>query len=231
MPMRVLLIEDDARVAEVLRLYLEAEGFQLEAVRTGEEGLRRAEQASPDLVVLDIRLPAMDGWTVARRLRQRGEVPLILLTSRTEEADRVLGFELGADDYVPKPFSPRELVARIKAVLRRTRAGALTPAQQVLRYRGLSIDPLRHAVERAGRPVELTRLEFDLLWKLASSPGRVFSREQLYESVWGEEAAGDLHTVEVHINRLRAKLEGEAGLRYITTVRGVGYRFEVTERG
>jgi DNA-binding response OmpR family regulator len=227
---KVLLIEDDARVAEVLRLYLESEGFEFEAVTSGEEGLRRFEQIAPDLVVLDILLPGIDGWGVARALRQRSSVPLILLTSRTEEADRVLGFELGADDYVPKPFSPRELLGRIKAVVRRTTAGGLPGPQQSLRYRGLTIDPVSRTVTREGRPVDLTRREFDLLWQLAANPGRVFARDALYESVWGDEPYGDLHTLEVHINRLRTKLEAPPGPRYLLTVRGVGYKFEVTDR-
>jgi two-component system response regulator ResD len=227
----VLVIEDDPKVAEVVRLYLEAEGFEMDASRTGEEGLRKVEEAPPDLVVLDIRLPGIDGWTVARRLRERGSPPFILLTSRTDEPDRVLGFELGADDYVPKPFSPRELVARIKAVLRRVRAGSLSAEQQVLRYRGLAINPASRTVERDGEPVELTRLEFDLLWTLASDPGRVFTREALYQGVWGEQPYGDLHTLEVHVNRLRSKIERSYGPGYITTVRGVGYKFEVTEHG
>lgn len=227
--MRVLLIEDDIKVVEVLRLYLEGEGFEVNAASTGEEGLRKFEQPRPDIVVLDIRLPGIDGWAVARAIRKRAETPLIVLTSRTSEPDRVLGFELGADDYVPKPFSPRELVARIKAVLRRAKGGSLSAEQEVLRYRGLTIDPVTRSVERHGRPVELTRREFDLLWKMASNPGRVFPREGLYESVWGDQAVGDLHTLDVHVNRLRAKIEGDGGPRYLITVRGVGYKFEVTE--
>jgi DNA-binding response OmpR family regulator len=224
-----MLIEDDTRVAEVLRLYLESEGFEFEAVTSGEEGLRQFEQVAPDVVVLDILLPGIDGWAVARALRKRSAVPLILLTSRTEEADRVLGFELGADDYVPKPFSPRELLGRIKAVLRRTAAGGLSAPQQVLHYRGLTVDPVSRTVTRDGRAVELTRREFDLLWQLAANPGRVFPRDILYESVWGDEPLGDLHTLEVHINRLRSKLESLPGPRYLVTVRGVGYKFEVID--
>jgi DNA-binding response OmpR family regulator len=229
--MRILVIEDDPQVVEVLNLYLKAEGFAVEVARSGEEGLQRFDELSPNLVVLDILLPGLDGWTVARALRRRGQVPLILLTSRTDEADRVLGFEIGADDYVPKPFSPPELVGRVKAVLRRSQAGVLSQAQQVLRYRGLSIDPGTRSAQRDGVPVELTRREFDILWHLASSPGRVYTREALYESIWGEEAIGDLHTLEVHINHLRSKLETATGPRYLVTVRGVGYKFEVTERG
>jgi two-component system response regulator ResD len=227
--MRVLLIEDDLKVVEVLRLYLQAEGFEVDAAASGEDGLRSFERREPDIVVLDIRLPGIDGWAVAKGIRKQRATPLILLTSRTSEADRVLGFELGADDYVPKPFSPRELVARIKAVLRRARGGELPAEQQVLRYRGLTIDPITRTVKRADRPVDLTRREFDLLWKMASSPGRVFAREALYESAWGDQAVGDLHTLDVHINRLRTKIEAGGGPRYLITVRGVGYRFEVAE--
>jgi DNA-binding response OmpR family regulator len=228
--MRVLLIEDDAQVADVLRLYLESEGFEFESIGSGEEGLRRFHETAPDLVVLDVLLPGIDGWSVARALRKRSNVPLILLTSRTEEADRVLAFELGVDDYVPKPFSPRELLGRVKAVLRRANAGAFSARQQVLHYRGLTVDPVSRTVERDRRAVELTRREFDLLWHLASHPGRVFSREALYESVWGDEPRGDLHTLEVHVNRLRSKLESPPGPRYLITIRGVGYKFEVTDR-
>lgn len=226
--MRILVIEDDPAVVEVVRLYLESEGFEVDAAGSGEAGLARARAVPPDLVVLDVRLPGLDGWTVAKALKRERDVPLIMLTSRTAEADRVLGFELGADDYVPKPFSPRELVARIKAVLRRA-GGSLQPEQEALRYRGLVISPVSRAVERHGEAVALTRREFDLLWHLASRPGRVLTREELYEEVWGDEPFGDLHTLDVHINRLRAKVEAGAGPRYLTTVRGVGYKFEVSE--
>jgi len=225
--MRILVIEDDPAVVEVLRLYLEAEGFAVDAASSGEAGLEQARANPPDLVVLDVRLPGMDGWAVARALKQERDLPLIMLTSRTEEADRVLGFELGADDYVPKPFSPREVLARIKAVLRRA-GGGLGSEQQALQYRGLVVDPVSRVVRRHGETVALTRREFDLLWHLASHPGRVFTRDALYEAVWGDEAWGDLHTLDVHINRLRAKVEQGPGPRYLATVRGVGYKFEVT---
>ena len=228
--MKVLLVEDEMRVADVLRIHLESEGFEFEVVHSGEEGLRRFDEIAPDLVILDVLLPGIDGWSVARALRERSDVPLMMLTSRTDEADRVLAFELGADDYVPKPFSPRELVGRVKAVLRRVAPDGPSVLHEALRYPNLTVDPMSRTVERDGCALDLTRREFDLLWHLAARPGRVVSREALYESVWGDEARGDLHTLDVHINRLRSKLEASPGPRYLVTVRGVGYKFEVRER-
>jgi two-component system, OmpR family, response regulator ResD len=228
----ILIIEDDPRVIDLVSIYLNKEGFQVTTAGDGEAGLTLAQETLPDLVVLDVMLPGLDGWTVCRRLRGLPEteaLPIVMLTSRGEEMDRVLGLELGADDYVTKPFSPRELVARIKAVLRRTGEGKLSASQRVLTYRGLRIDPVGREVSVAGQLLALTPIEFDLLWLLAAHPGRAFRREQLYESVWEEDALGDLHTVDVHVGRLREKLEKVDGLRYIATVRGIGYKFEVTE--
>ena len=228
----ILIADDDPQVVELVQAYLEREGFAVVVAADGESALERVARERPDLVVLDIMLPKLDGWAVCRRLREdpaTRTIPIVMLTSRGEEMDRVLGLELGADDYVTKPFSPRELVARIKAVLRRTGDGKLSGDQKVLTYRGLRIDPIGRDVELAGEPASLTPREFDLLWLLASNPGRAYRREQLYETVWGEEAFGDLHTVDVHINRLRAKLEKAGSPRYIATVWGVGYKFEVAD--
>ncbi len=228
----ILIADDDLQVVELVQAYLEKEGFAVVIAADGGTALERVERDRPDLVVLDIMLPKLDGWAVCRRIREdeaTRHLPIVMLTSRGDEMDRVLGLELGADDYVTKPFSPRELVARIKAVLRRTGEGKLSADQKVLTYRGLRIDPIGREVEVAGEPASLTPREFDLLWLLASNPGRAYRREQLYETVWGEEAFGDLHTVDVHINRLRAKLEGGGGPRYIVTVWGVGYKFEVAD--
>ena len=229
---KILIAEDDAEVMDLVRVYLTREGFEVAAAADGESALELAETAAPDLLVLDVMLPKLDGWAVCRRLREREttqRLPIVMLTSRSDEMDRVLGLELGADDYVTKPFSPRELLARIKAVLRRTGEGKLSSTQKVLTYRGLRIDPVGREVEATGQVISLTPREFDLLWLLASNPGRAYRREQLYEAVWGEEAFGDLHTVDVHINRLRTKLERAGGPRYIVTVWAVGYRFEVAD--
>jgi len=229
----ILVADDDPQVVELVQAYLEREGFAVVIAADGEAALERAARDRPDLVVLDIMLPKLDGWAVCQRLREDPDtrtIPIVMLTSRAEEMDRVLGLELGADDYVTKPFSPRELVARIKAVLRRTGEGKLSTDQKALTYRGLRLDPVGREVQVAGQPISLTPREFDLLWLLASNPGRAYRREQLYEAVWGEEAFGDLHTVDVHINRLRAKLERAGGPRYIVTVWAVGYKFEVADR-
>lgn len=230
---RILIAEDDAEVRDLVRVYLAREGFAVDAAGDGESALDQALSAQPDLLILDVMLPKIDGWAVCRRLRERDatqRLPIVMLTSRTDEMDRVLGLELGADDYVTKPFSPRELVARVKAVLRRAGEGKLSPGQKVLTYRELRIDPVGRAVSAAGQTVALTPREFDLLWLLASNPGRAYRREQIYETVWGEEAYGDLHTVDVHVNRLRAKLERAGGPRYIVTVWAIGYKFEVADR-
>jgi DNA-binding response OmpR family regulator len=228
----ILIADDDPQVVELVQAYLEKEGFAVLVATDGDEAFDLASQRQPDLVVLDIMLPKLDGWAVCRRLRENPEtenIPILMLTSRGEEMDRVLGLDLGADDYVTKPFSPRELVARIKAVLRRTGDGKLSGDQKVLTYRGLRIDPVGREVEVAGESVSLTPREFDLLWLLASHPGRAFRRDHLYEAAWKEEALGDLHTVDVHISRLRAKLEPAGGPRYIVTVWTVGYKFEVAD--
>ncbi|HIE53194.1 MAG TPA: response regulator transcription factor, partial [Armatimonadetes bacterium] len=181
------------------------------------------------LIILDLMLPEMDGWEVCRELRKKGDIPIIMLTARSEEVDRVLGLEMGADDYVVKPFSPRELVARVKAVLRRMEAREERKTSRILRYPGLSIDPVRCEVRVDNQPVALTRKEFDLLWHLASSPGQVFSREKLLAEVWGyEQYFGDMRTVDTHIKRLRQKLQTRPDTPWrIATIWGRGYRFEV----
>ncbi len=228
----ILIADDDPQVVELVRTYLEKEGFAVVIAADGEAALEKVARDRPDLVVLDIMLPRLDGWAVCQRLREDPEtrtIPIVMLTSRAEEMDRVLGLELGADDYVTKPFSPRELVARIKAVLRRTGEGKLSTDQKTLTYRGLRLDPVGREVQVTGQPISLTPREFDLLWLLASNPGRAYRREQLYEAVWGEEAFGDLHTVDVHVNRLRTKLERAGGPRYIVTVWAIGYKFEVAD--
>jgi DNA-binding response OmpR family regulator len=226
-PTRVLIVEDDRTVADVVTRYLEREGFAVESVGDGLEALARADAQPPDLVVLDIMLPGLDGLEVCRRLRARAPIPVVMLTARGTEEDKVLGLELGADDYVSKPFSPRELTARVKAVLRR----AASPLDEVeraetLAYDGLEIDLAAREARVRGALATLTAREFELLAFLAGRPRQVFRRDELLEHVWGY-TYGDTSTVTVHIRRLREKIEDDPSApRRITTVWGVGYRFD-----
>ncbi len=222
----VLLVEDDSQLADVVRLYLEDAGFRVEVARDGLAGIQSFAERRPDLVILDLMLPGIDGWQVCRRIRQESRVPVLMLTARGDEEDRVRGFELGADDYVVKPFLPRELVARVKALLRR-RNEAGDHEREQLAFTGLNIDRTQFRVLVGSLEVALTPKEFDLLWLLASHPGRAFQRDHLLERVWGYDYAGDAHTLEVHVGRLREKLErGLPGQRWIKTVWGIGYKFE-----
>jgi DNA-binding response OmpR family regulator len=226
-PTRVLVVEDDRTVAEVVTRYLEREGFAVESVGDGHEALARADAQLPDLVVLDIMLPGLDGLEVCRRLRSRAPIPVVMLTARGGEEDQVLGLDLGADDYVSKPFSPRELTARVKAVLRRAGSplGELDRAEAV-EYDGLQIDLGAREARVRGELATLTAREFELLAFLARRPRQVFRREELLEHVWGY-TYGDTSTVTVHIRRLREKIEEDPSApRRITTVWGVGYRFD-----
>lgn len=225
---RVLVIDDEPRILEVVQKYLAREGFQVTTAGDGEAALFSLNSQDPDLVVLDLMLPKLDGLEVFRRLRAKSSVPVIMLTAKGEETDRIVGLEMGADDYITKPFSPRELVARVKAVLRRTTGGTmLETADRPLTRGDLRIDPRARSVETQGKPVELTSKEFDLLWFFASHPGQVFTRSQLLDNIWGYEYFGDASTVTVHVRRVREKIEPDPGSpRYITTVWGVGYKFE-----
>ena len=221
----VLVVDDEARIREIARRYLEADGCAVIEASDGEEALARFEERQPDVVILDIMLPGIDGLEVLRRLRTRSDVYTIMLTARAEEVDRLVGLSVGADDYVTKPFSPRELAARVRAVLRRPR-GSPPAAEDALRFDGLTIDEDRREVLADGHVVELSALEFDLLAALAKSPGRVFSRQRLLERVWGYDFYGDERVVDVHIRNLRRSLGDDADApRFIGTVRGVGYRF------
>ena len=224
---RVLIIEDDPNVAEVVARYLEREGYQVEAVADGAQGLDRALTELPDLVILDLMLPTLSGLEICRRLRSVAPVPVIMLTARGEEVDRIAGLELGADDYVAKPFSPRELTARVKAVLRRATAPLSAEGETgPLRAGDLSIDTVAHEVRQGGELVSLTAKEFDLLVHLMRHPRRAFRREELLRDVWGF-SYGDTSTVTVHVRRLREKIESDpSNPRYVCTVWGVGYRFE-----
>jgi two-component system, OmpR family, response regulator ResD len=224
----ILVVDDEPTIVEVVELYLRREGFEVLAAPDGPAALALVEQRSPDLVVLDLMLPGMGGLEIATRLRARGRLPIIMLTARGEEADRVVGLELGADDYVVKPFSPRELVARVKAVLRRTQPDEPSTAPAgLITVGGLRLDATARAATLDGRPLSLTVREFDLLAFLMRHPGQVFTREQLLDNVWGYTFASDMSTVTVHIRRLREKIEADpANPTILTTVWGVGYRLE-----
>ena len=225
---RVLVVEDEADVAELIRYNLGREGYDVRLAGTGTDALRQVKEVKPDVILLDIMVTQLNGWEICRRLKQDREtvaIPVIMVTGRVEEGDKVLGFEMGADDYVTKPFSPRELLARVRAVTRRGRMGE-PEAAQVLRAGDLEIDRPRFEVKMKGHVVELTRKEFDLLATLVRTPGRVFGREELLDLVWGQDGFVEPRTVDVHVARLRAKFTAarvpEPG---IETVRGVGYRF------
>lgn len=225
---RVLVVDDEPMVRDVLARYLTKEGFAVETAEDGEAALVAFEQARPDLVLLDLMLPRIDGIEVFRRIRASTSTAVIMLTAKGDETDRVVGLELGADDYVTKPFSPREVIARVRAVLRRTGTNGSAPAEAgVLAYGDLEIDGRRREVRRAGRAVKLTRKEFDLLSCLASRPGITLTRSQLLEEVWDFAWDGDTATVTVHIRRLRQKIEADpSNPTHLVTVWGVGYRFE-----
>jgi phosphate regulon transcriptional regulator PhoB len=226
---RILIIEDDRDIVELVRYNLEKEGFQVAAAADGMTGLAQLRKSPPDLLLLDLMLPKLPGLEVCREVRRDqalNPLPILMLTARGDEADRVVGLELGADDYVTKPFSPRELVARVKALLRRVEpAGAA--GERPVTVGELVIDPMSFRVTRAGKPVPLSTLEFRLLYHLASRPDRVFTRDQLLDAVWGTERFVTPRSVDVYIRRLREKIEAEPDRpAYLKTVRGAGYMFE-----
>ena len=227
MTVRALIVEDEENLVRLLRGYLEREGFEVSEARDGLAALEAAREVIPDVVVLDWMLPKLDGMDVLRELRRFSDAYVIVLTARVEEVDRIVGLSTGADDYLTKPFSPGELVARIRAMLRRPRGEMRAAGEEVsLSFGELSVDRGRREVWLKGVEVSLTAIEFDLLTALASRPGLVFTREQLLSRVWGEDYFGGDHLVDVHIANLRKKIEAEpANPRYVQTVRGVGYRF------
>jgi two-component system response regulator ResD len=223
---KILIVDDEPNIREVVGLYLRRDGHDIVSAADGEEALALFREGEPDLVVLDLMLPRIGGLEVCRRMRAERRVPLIMLTARGEEEERVVGLSLGADDYVVKPFSPRELAARVTAVLRRVEEPAGQEDLKVLSFEGLNIDPNTREVLVDGEPATLTAREFDLLYEMASTPGRVYTRDQLMQSVWGYTFSADTSTVTVHMRRLREKVEPDpASPRYLQTVWGVGYKF------
>ncbi|MDI3280022.1 MAG: response regulator transcription factor [Bacillota bacterium] len=225
---KILVVEDERPIAEVVKAYLEGEGFAVTVVYDGTAALAAARHWRPDLIVLDLMLPGLSGEEVCRKLRSESDVPILMLTAKSEEEDRVQGLQMGADDYLVKPFSPRELVARVRAILRRTRGGEV-PLAEVLSFNGgeLVLDTARHQVWLGGREVNLTPTEFKLLTVLSRYPGRVLTRSQLTQQVQGYDYEGYDRTIDVHIKNLRQKIEPEPeNPRYIKTVYGVGYKFE-----
>jgi DNA-binding response OmpR family regulator len=224
--LKVLVVDDEDNVCELVRLYLSKEGYEVLKAHDGLTGMEMVKKEKPDVIILDIMLPEMNGWEMCRQIRQTFNVPIIMLTARTDEVDRIMGLEMGADDYVTKPFSPRELVARVRAILRR--------ASQVnkedidfLKYASIEMYYKQRRVLLGGKELVLTPKEFDLLWFLASNPGHVFTREQILEKVWDYDFFGDGRTVDAHIKRLRKKLgDDPEDPRFVHTVWGVGYKFE-----
>ena len=222
MQARILIIEDDANIANLIRLYLEKDSFQVEVANDGKTGLEAFYEFTPDLVVLDIMLPEKDGWAVCREIREHSKTPIIMLTAKSESIDKVQGLNIGADDYISKPFESKELIARIKAVLRRTKPST---ANAMLEFDNLKIDMASYTLTVNGEVMHTPPKELELLHYVASSPNRVFTRTQLLDEVWGYDYFGDSRTVDVHIKRLREKINGASEQWELTTVWGVGYKF------
>ena len=225
---KILVVEDETSIQTIVRTYLESAGFEVWVVNNGPESLDLARQHQPDLIVLDLNLPGMDGLEVAARLRQESEVYILMLTARGDETDRVAGLRIGADDYLVKPFSPRELVARVEAILRRRRGGSARSGQ--LNFAHLIVNPDSHEAVANGTTLDLTATEFQVLWELTSNAGRVLTREQFIDNVWGGEFYGNDRVVDVYVGQVRRKLQEATGEILIETVRGVGYKFVDTRK-
>ena len=227
---KVLVVEDEENLLEALKYNLEKEGYSVLTAVDGEEGLGIARDATPDLIILDIMLPKLDGFEVCRILRRETNIPILMLTAKGEEVDRVVGLELGADDYVTKPFSMRELLARVRAMLRRSRMASETASSssgELLKAGDIEVDLVSHTVRLRGAPLELKHREFELLALMVANKGRAFTRDQILERLWGHDYIGDTRTVDVHVRWLREKIETDPGSpKRIVTIRGVGYRFE-----
>ncbi len=225
-PIKIMVVDDDSNICELLRLYLEKEGFEAVIMENGEKALAAFDSEKPDLILLDVMMPRLDGWQVCRELRKKSQCPIIMLTAKGEVFDRVLGLELGADDYVVKPFETKEVIARIKAVLRRSGAADAKKERRV-EYDGLYINMENYELRVHGKTVDTPPKEMELIYHLASNPNRVYTRDQLLDEVWGFEYYGDSRTVDVHVKRLREKLDGVSDQWTLKTVWGVGYKFEV----
>lgn len=224
---KVLVVEDDNNIAKLLQIYLEKEGFEVITASDGEMGVREAERVEPKLILLDIMLPKLDGWGVCREVRKNSKVPIIMLTAKGETIDKVSGLEMGADDYIVKPFEPKELIARVHAVLRRYGENPASEKQLVFDKLSINLDSYELIVD--GNKIDTPPKELELLYHLASSPNRVYTRNQLLDEVWGFDYFGDSRTVDVHVKRLREKLEGASAQWALKTVWGVGYKFELAE--
>ncbi|MBQ2934358.1 MAG: response regulator transcription factor [Clostridia bacterium] len=224
---KILIVDDDINICELLRLYLEKDGFATIVANDGEQALHLAQVNNPDLILLDIMMPVLDGWQVCREIRKNSNVPIIMLTAKGETFDKVLGLELGADDYVTKPFDSKEVVARIKAVLRRIGDNEKASGVKEVRYDKLRINITNYELEVNGEQIDTPPKELELVYHLASNPNRVYTRDQLLDEVWGFDYYGDSRTVDVHVKRLREKLEGISEKWSLKTVWGVGYKFEV----
>ncbi len=225
---KVLIVDDDSNICELLRLYLEKDGFDTVIANDGEAAIVKYNLEEPDLILLDVMMPKLDGWQVCRTIRKSSSVPIIMLTAKGETFDKILGLDLGADDYVTKPFDSKEVVARVKAVLRRT-AGNDENAEKIVKYDKLIINLTNYEMIVDGKPVDTPPKELELVYHLASNPNRVYSRDQLLDEVWGFEYYGDSRTVDVHVKRLREKLEGVSDQWSIKTVWSVGYKFELKQ--
>ncbi len=224
---RILIVDDDSNICELLRLYFEKDGFQADIVTDGIKALEAFESSKPDLVLLDIMLPGMDGWQICREIRKTSQTPIIMLTAKGETFDKVLGLELGADDYITKPFETKEVIARVKAVLRRSAPQEInTATPKEVAFDKLSINLTNYELKVDGKAIDTPPKELELIYHLASNPNRVYTRDQLLDEVWGFEYYGDSRTVDVHVKRLREKLEGVSDKWELKTVWGVGYKFE-----
>ena len=227
---RILLIDDDSYITEPLARALSEQGYTVSVANSGESGLQQALAQPPDLVILDVMMPGMDGWTVCRQLRERSVVPILMLTALNEEIDRVLGLELGADDYLTKPFSTRELLARIKAMLRRIALDRIQPTRDVLKIGAIELNLTTFQATKAGQPLTLRHKEFELLALLMSRAGEAVTRAEIFDQVWGTDSLGDTRTLDVHIRWLRERIEDDPSQPYyIQTVRSIGYRFLAAE--
>ncbi len=223
---KILVVDDERAIADIIKFNLEKEGYIIETAYNGEEALEKVKDINPDLLILDVMMPKKDGFEVLKEVRESSSIPVLMLTAKEEEVDKVLGLELGADDYITKPFSMRELVARVKSNLRRVEFANMPSQDSIIKSGDLTIDINKYEVVKNGQVIELTLREFDLLKYLAASAEQIFSREQLLEEVWGYEYFGDIRTVDVTVRRLREKIEDEDGeFKYILTKRGVGYYF------